>query len=146
MTTQIYDAYINLSISLYTSPYHHCSPMWDVNDGETQDEVDNDPTIPWKKDSPQGFFWMPFDKFKTYFNNTYLCKLFPNEKFQFYCMNGDWHYVEAGGPPNTGTPPSPPPSLLLFLFPPSLPSALCVLSLPSCILTLFLTYHPCSNH
>lgn len=77
------------------------SPMWDVNDGETQDEVDNDPTIPWRKDSAQGFFWMPFDKFKVYFNNTYLCKLFPNEKFQFYCMNGDWHYVEAGGPPNT---------------------------------------------
>ena len=93
--------------------------MWDVNDGETQDEVDNDPTIPWKKDSPQGFFWMPFDKFKTYFNNTYLCKLFPNEKFQFYCMSGDWHYVEAGGPPNTGTPPSP--ALLPPLPLPSIP-------------------------
>lgn len=77
------------------------SKTWDLNNGEIQDAIDADTSIPWTKDNPQGYFWMPFKQFRALFNTTYLCKLFPNEKFNFYCLPGDWHSTEAGGPPVT---------------------------------------------
>ncbi len=77
------------------------SKTWDLNNGEIQDALDDDGSIPWTKDRPQGYFWMPFKAFKTLFDCTYLCKLFPNEKYSFYSLPGDWHGNGAGGPPST---------------------------------------------
>lgn len=77
------------------------SKTWDLNNGEIQDAIDADTNIPWTKDCPQGYFWMPYKQFRALFNTTYLCKLFPNEKFNFYSLPGDWHSTEAGGPPTT---------------------------------------------
>jgi hypothetical protein len=81
--------------------WSHNSKTWDLNNGEIQDAIDADTSIPWTKDRPQGFFWMPFKNFKSLFNTTYMCKLFPDEKFNFYSLPGDWVHTEAGGPPVT---------------------------------------------
>eukprot|EP00605_Chrysophyceae_sp_TOSAG23-4_P001308 GSChrysophyteH1.ASY1.ANO1.1422.1 assembled CDS len=74
------------------------SSRWDANNGEYQEEVENDPKIPWKRDSPSGYFWMPLSAFRKHFNSAHLCKLFPEDDFTFFCMPGDWHRAEAGGP------------------------------------------------
>jgi hypothetical protein len=76
------------------------SNKWDVNNGEYQEQVEEDPSIPWKREYPAGYFWIPLVLFRKYFNSTHLCKLFPEDKFSFFCMPGDWHGVEAGGPLN----------------------------------------------
>ena len=74
------------------------SPLWDSFNGSMLDKVEMDPDCPWRKDAPNGYFFMPLKAFKQYFNSMHLCKLFPEDKFNFYCMAGDWHATEAGGP------------------------------------------------
>ena len=74
------------------------SAKWDISNGKLLDEVESSPGIPWRRDFPSGYFWIPLSSFRKYFNSTHLCKLFPEEKFSFFCMNGDWHATEAGGP------------------------------------------------
>ena len=78
--------------------YSTNSSKWDVNNGEYLEQVEADEGMPWRKDYPSGYFWMPLSSFRTYFNSTHLCKLFPEDKFTFFCMAGDWHKQEAGGP------------------------------------------------
>jgi len=74
------------------------SNRWDANNGEFAEEVEADEGMPWRRDFPSGYFWMSVRSFLKYFNSMHLCKLFPAEKFSFFCMAGDWHRVEAGGP------------------------------------------------
>ena len=36
-----------------------------------------------------GYFWMGFKSFLTHFSCSYFVKLFPSEKFDFYCVRGE---------------------------------------------------------
>ena len=82
----------------WRGPWSVGSSRWDVNNGQYLEEVESDEGMPWRRDYPSGYFWMSVKSFLQYFNSTHLCKLFPEEKFSFFCMAGDWHKVEAGGP------------------------------------------------
>jgi hypothetical protein len=76
------------------------SSEWDLYP-EVSMEISNDPTIPWSRRNPNGYFWMPYRSFLKYFNSMYSCKLFPSEKYEFYCVRGEWKGRVAGGPPNS---------------------------------------------
>jgi len=76
------------------------SVKWD-DFPEVYRAVVNDPKIVWRRDSPQGFIWMSFREFLDVFNTTYMCKIFSNEKFKYYCVKGEWRDRFAGGPMNT---------------------------------------------
>lgn len=89
------------------NPWTESSPWtgsWsDVsNDWETYPEllaeIEADPKIQWRRNRPNGFFWMAFKSFIRRFNSLYFCKIFPSEKYSYYCMRGEWSGVEAGGP------------------------------------------------
>eukprot|EP00606_Chrysophyceae_sp_TOSAG23-5_P001556 GSChrysophyteH2.ASY1.ANO1.598.1 assembled CDS len=73
------------------------SKLWDANNGEYQEEIEANPSVAWKREMPAGYFFLPLKSFRKYFNSAHLCKLFPEDKFSFYCMPGDWHRAEAGG-------------------------------------------------
>lgn len=72
------------------------STDWDLYP-EMQQEFDEDPTLPWTRRRPNGYFWMTAKNVSKYFNLMYLCKLFPNERFNYYCVTGDWRAKCAGG-------------------------------------------------
>ena len=59
--------------------------------------VENDPTIPWSRYHPNGYFWVSFRNLVNYFNKTYYCKLFPNDKYHFYCSHGACRSKQSGG-------------------------------------------------
>jgi hypothetical protein len=63
--------------------------------------LEADPLIPWTRDNPNGYFWMSNKNFQIHFNSVYYCKLFPNDKFRFYCIKGEWKGKQAGGPLNS---------------------------------------------
>lgn len=71
------------------------------NDWETYpellQEIESDPKIQWRRNSPKGYFWMSFKSFNKRFNTMFFCKVFPNNKFSYYCMRGEWLGNEAGG-------------------------------------------------
>eukprot|EP01034_Spumella_vulgaris_P022861 gene22861-29038_t len=64
-------------------------------------EVERDPAIPWRRNNPNGYFWMAYRTMLKFFNTTYYCKLFPNEKYNFYCIRGECRGRQAGGPLTT---------------------------------------------
>ena len=72
------------------------STDWDLYP-EMQQEFDDDPALPWTRRKPNGYFWMTAKNVSKYFNLMYLCKLFPNERFNYYCVTGDWRSKCAGG-------------------------------------------------
>lgn len=41
---------------------------------------------------------MTFKSFNKRFNSLHFCKVFPNAKYNYYCMRGQWVGNEAGGP------------------------------------------------
>lgn len=59
--------------------------------------IEDDPLIPWSRKSPNGYFWMTTRSFGEHFNSIYLCKLFPKEKFTYYCVKGEWLGKSSGG-------------------------------------------------
>ena len=69
---------------------------WDLYP-EILQEIENDNSIPWKRNKPNGYFWMTGKMVHKYFNTCYSCKLFPSEKFSFYCVKGEWKEKTAGG-------------------------------------------------
>jgi hypothetical protein len=76
------------------------STDWDLYP-ELQQEFDEDPAIPWTRHNPNGYFWMTAKNLAKYFNLMYLCKLFPNDRFNYYCVTGEWRGKCAGGTVNT---------------------------------------------
>lgn len=72
------------------------------NDWETYpellDEIHADARIKWRRSSPNGYFWMSFKSFSARFSDVHLCKVFPNSKYSYYCMRGEWAGGEAAGP------------------------------------------------
>ncbi len=73
---------------------------WDLYP-ELQVEIEKDPTVPWRRANPNGYFWISYRNLVKYFNTTFYCKLFPNEKFNFYCIRGECRGAHAGGPLTT---------------------------------------------
>jgi hypothetical protein len=86
--------------SCWFGPWSPASEEWD-NHPSILEEVTSDPLVPWTRAHPSGYFWMPFALFRANFNSVHICKLFPNEKFCYYCVPGQWRAHEAGGPPLT---------------------------------------------
>jgi hypothetical protein len=76
------------------------STDWDLYP-ELQLEFDEDPSIPWTRHKPNGYFWMTAKNLSKYFNLVYLCKLFPSDRFNYYCVTGEWRGKCAGGAINT---------------------------------------------
>lgn len=73
---------------------------WDLYP-DILNEIENDPKMPWRRHKPNGYFWIPFRNLVRHFNRTYCCKLFPNDKFSFYCVRGECRGRHSGGPLNT---------------------------------------------
>lgn len=59
--------------------------------------VQEDPRITWTRENPGGYFWLPFKVFLNHFSQMFVCKLFPNTKFTYYCARGEWKDDTCGG-------------------------------------------------
>lgn len=92
-------------------PWSHPSYLWS---GEWSDsssdweqypellvEIERDPNIPWRRRQPNGYFWISFRQLIKFFNKMYVCLIFPNDKFNFYCIRGECRGRQAGGPLQT---------------------------------------------
>ncbi len=84
----------------WSGEWSDVSNDWDLYP-ELQVEIERDPTVPWRRNNPNGYFWISFRNLVKYFSTTYYCKLFPNEKFSFYCVRGECRGEHAGGPLTT---------------------------------------------
>lgn len=84
----------------WTGEWSDLSSDWDLYP-EVQVEIERDASIPWRRAHPNGYFWMSFRNMVKHFNTTYYCKLFPNEKYNFYCVRGECRGQHAGGPLTT---------------------------------------------
>lgn len=84
----------------WTGVWSDVSNEWDLYP-ELLVEVESDPNIPWKHSQPNGYFWMSFRSLVKNFNRMYVCKLFPSERYHFYCANGRAEGETAGGPLNS---------------------------------------------
>lgn len=61
-------------------------------------DIERDPSIPWRRKNPCGYFWISFRTILKFFNKMYTCLLFPNDKYHFYCARGECRGRQAGGP------------------------------------------------
>jgi hypothetical protein len=61
-------------------------------------DIEKDPSIPWRRKNPCGYFWISFRTLLKFFNKMYVCLLFPNDKYNFYCARGECRNRHAGGP------------------------------------------------
>ena len=59
-------------------------------------EVEKDPNVPWTRRRPNGYFWISYRSIVKYFSKMYVCKLFPSDKFNFYCVKGEAKGITAG--------------------------------------------------
>lgn len=84
----------------WSGEWSDVSNDWDLYP-ELQVEIEKDPSIPWRRNNPNGYFWISFRNVIKYFNTTFTCKLFPSEKFNFYCVRGECRGRHAGGPLTT---------------------------------------------
>lgn len=84
----------------WTGEWSDQSNDWDLYP-ELQVELEKDPSIPWKRSRPNGFFWISFRQLVKHFNRMYHCLIFPNDKYNFYCVRGECRGRQAGGPLNT---------------------------------------------
>mmetsp|Transcript_31078 Transcript_31078/g.31618 ORF Transcript_31078/g.31618 Transcript_31078/m.31618 type:complete len:912 (+) Transcript_31078:48-2783(+) len=84
----------------WSGAWAEASVKWD-DFPEVLHAIEEDPSIAWRRDDPQGFIWMTFKEYLNFFNNTYTCKIFSNEKFKYYCVKGEWKDFSAGGPMHT---------------------------------------------
>lgn len=81
----------------WTGEWSDSSNDWDLYP-ELLTELERDPLVPWTRRRPNGYFFISFRNLVKYFNRTYYCKLFPSEKFNFYCARGECRGRHAGGP------------------------------------------------
>lgn len=82
---------------VWTGEWSDSSNDWDLYP-ELLYELEKDPSVPWTRRTPNGYFWIAFRQMVKYFNKLYQCQLFPNEKYKFYCLRGECRGVRAGGP------------------------------------------------
>lgn len=81
----------------WTGEWSDTSNDWDLYP-ELLTELERDPQVPWTRRRPCGYFWISFRNLVKWFNRTYYCKLFPSEKYSFYCARGECRGRHAGGP------------------------------------------------
>lgn len=81
----------------WTGEWSDHSNDWDLYP-ELLIELERDPQVPWTRRKPNGYFFISFRNLVKYFNRTYYCKLFPSEKYNFYCARGECRGRNAGGP------------------------------------------------
>lgn len=81
----------------WTGEWSDSSNDWDLYP-ELLIELEHDPNVPWTRHKPCGYFWISFRNLVKHFNRTYYCKLFPSEKYSFYCARGECRGRHAGGP------------------------------------------------
>ena len=81
----------------WTGEWSDGSHDWDLYP-ELLTELERDPQVPWTRRRPNGYFFISFRNLVKYFNRAYYCKLFPSEKFNFYCARGECRARHAGGP------------------------------------------------
>ena len=93
----LHDPWSTPGSTCWNGAWTSSSTEWDETP-EIIEAIHADPGIPWTRVQPAGYFWMPFDLFVAHFNATFICKLFPNNKFSYYCLHGKWKGKEAGGP------------------------------------------------
>jgi len=93
----LHDPWTEPGQQCWNGPWSLNAPEWDKHP-EILHELEQSTHVPWTRASPNGYFWMPLKAFVEHFNCTYYCKLFPNEKYSFYCVRGDWISKQAGGP------------------------------------------------
>ena len=80
----------------WTGEWSDSANDWDLYP-EMLVEIERDPNIPWRRKQPNGYFWISFRHLVKYFNRMICCHLFPNEKFNFYCVRGECRGKQAGG-------------------------------------------------
>eukprot|EP01031_Cornospumella_fuschlensis_P030520 gene30520-36883_t len=85
---------------VWTGEWSDSSNDWDLYP-ELLYELEKDPSIPWTRRSPNGYFWISFRSLVKFFNNMYVCTLFPHDKYNFYCVKGECRNLSAGGPLHT---------------------------------------------
>ena len=81
----------------WSGEWSDSSNDWDLYP-ELLTELERDPQVPWTRRRPNGYFFISFRNLVKFFNRTYYCKLFPSEKFNFYCARGECRGRQAGGP------------------------------------------------
>eukprot|EP01035_Chromulina_nebulosa_P020461 gene20461-26549_t len=84
-------------IDCWFGNYSNINKKFWLDNENLLDKIKGDSTIPWSLDEPNGYFWMEYTDFQIYFNNTFLCKLFPTNFYKFYCIKGEWREKQAGG-------------------------------------------------
>ncbi|RYG69029.1 hypothetical protein EON64_03770, partial [archaeon] len=85
---------------VWTGEWSDSSNDWDLYP-ELLYELEKDPAIPWTRRSPNGYFWISYRSLVKFFNNMYVCTLFPHDKYNFYCVKGECRNLSAGGPLHT---------------------------------------------
>lgn len=85
---------------MWTGEWSDLSNDWDLYP-EILNEIEHDPEVPWRRKQPNGYFWISFRHLSKLFNKAYFCKIFPNEKYHFYCAKGECRGRQAGGPLTT---------------------------------------------
>lgn len=88
------------SDSCWSGEWSDTSSDWETYP-EILGHIQEDKSILWSLENPNGYFWMTFKNFNKYFNSVYFCKLFPSQQFTYYCIKGEWKDKSAGGPMTT---------------------------------------------
>ena len=81
----------------WTGEWSDSSNDWDLYP-ELLTELERDPAVPWTRKRPNGYFFISFRNLVKFFNKTFYCKLFPSDRFNFYCARGECRGRHAGGP------------------------------------------------
>lgn len=81
----------------WSGEWSDLSNDWDLYP-EMLVEIEKDNSIPWRRKTPNGYFWIAFRSLVKHFNKMFTCYLFPNEKYNFYCVRGESRKDHAGGP------------------------------------------------
>jgi hypothetical protein len=81
----------------WAGEWSDASNDWDLYP-ELQVELEKDPSVPWRRRNPNGYFWISFRSLVKFFNRMYHCLIFPNDRYNFYCVRGECRGRHAGGP------------------------------------------------
>eukprot|EP00636_Phaeomonas_parva_P011435 CAMPEP_0118863368 /NCGR_PEP_ID=MMETSP1163-20130328/8263_1 /TAXON_ID=124430 /ORGANISM="Phaeomonas parva, Strain CCMP2877" /LENGTH=686 /DNA_ID=CAMNT_0006797367 /DNA_START=30 /DNA_END=2087 /DNA_ORIENTATION=- len=75
------------------------SAMWE-DYPDVEEALASGNTTPWTTDGENnGLFWMPFVDFCENFTTLFVCRIFDDDAYYQYCVEGDWAGKTAAGPP-----------------------------------------------
>jgi hypothetical protein len=84
----------------YEGEWNETSTKWD-DYPDILESIYEDPNIRWRRETPRGYIWISYKEFMAFFKDIYFCKLFPDDKFDYYVARGEWAGASAGGPRHT---------------------------------------------